>query len=79
MVDVNVRHHARLYHRSREALICLGATNVDLQRYQILWKQHLNVTTTRIDLSLHEQRDSSLPWFWTMDIKEDTDTTNGMI
>jgi hypothetical protein len=78
MVDVNVRHHARLYQRSREALIRLGATEADLERYQILRKEHLNVTTARIDPSLRGQRDSSLPWFWTMDIKKDTDTTNGM-
>jgi hypothetical protein len=78
MVDVNVQHHARLYRRSREALICLGATEADLQRYQILQKEHLSVTSARIDPSLRGQRDSSLPWFWTMDIKKDTDTANGM-
>jgi hypothetical protein len=78
MVDVNVRYHARLYRRAREALIDLGATEADLQRYQILQKEHLNVTSARIDPSLRGQRDSSLAWFWTMDIKKDTDLTNGM-
>lgn len=78
MVDVNVRHYTRLYRRAREALIHLGATESDLQRYQILRKEHLSVTTARIDPSLRGQRDSSLAWFWTMDVKKDTDTANGM-
>jgi hypothetical protein len=78
MVDVNVRHHARIYIRARSAMIRLGAALEDLERYQPLKKEHLSVTTARIDPSLRGQRNTSLAWFWTMDIQGDTDSTQGM-
>lgn len=78
LVDVNVRHHARVYCRARSALVWLGAVEEELQRYQILRPEHLKVTTARIDPSLRGQRDSSLAWFWTMDVKQDTDEVHGM-
>jgi hypothetical protein len=78
MVDINVRHHARVYGRARAALTRLGATEEELQRYQVLKQEHLNVTTARIDPSLRGQRDSSLAWFWTMDLQNDIDQLDGM-
>jgi hypothetical protein len=47
----------------------LGALEEELRRYQVLNKEHLKVTTVHIDPSLRGQRDSSLAWFWTMDLK----------
>ncbi len=78
MVDVNGRHHATVYMRARAAMIRLGATEEDLARYQVLKKEHLTVTTARIDPSLRGQRNHSLAWFWTMDVKKDTDQGPGM-
>ncbi len=78
MVDVNGRHHATVYMRARAAMIRLGATEEDLARYQVLKKEHLTVTTARIDPSLRGQRNQSLAWFWTMDVKKDTDQGPGM-
>jgi hypothetical protein len=78
MVDVNVRHHAKVYGRARAAMVLLGASNEELQRYQTLQKDHLRVTTARIDPSLRGQRDTSLAWFWTMDVKKDTDQADSM-
>jgi hypothetical protein len=78
MVDVNVRHHAKIYMQARAAMIRLGATDDDLKRYQVLSKEHLNITTARIDPSLRGQRNTSLAWFWTMDVKNDTDSETGM-
>lgn len=78
MVDVNVRHHARVYAGARAAMIRLGACEEDLERYQTLRKEHLSVTTAQIDPSLRGQRDTSLAWFWTVDVKRDMDERNGM-
>ena len=77
-MDVNVRHHAKVYGRARSGLILLGAEEQELQRYQVLQKEHLNITTARIDPSMRGQRDSSLAWFWTMDVKKDMDQVDGM-
>jgi hypothetical protein len=77
-VDINVRHHARVYGRARTALVRLGATADELQQYQILQKEHLNVTTARIDPSMRGQRHTSLAWFWTMDVQNDIEQVNGM-
>jgi hypothetical protein len=79
MVDVNVRYHARIYTEARAAMIRLGATNEDLERYQVLLKDHLTLTTARIEPSLRGQRNTSLAWFWTMDVKSDTDNAQGMV
>jgi hypothetical protein len=78
MVDVNVRYHAKVYGRARAAMLRLGPSDEELERYQALRKEHLNVTTARIDPSLRGQRDTSLAWFWTMDVKKDTDQIDSM-
>ena len=78
MVDVNVRHHARIYMQARAAMIRLGATNEDLERYRVLTKEHLSLTTARIEPSLRGQRNTALAWFRTMDVKKDTDNAQGM-
>ena len=78
MVDVNVRHHASIYGRARSALVRLGAGPEELARYQMLQKEHLTVTTARIDPSMRGQRDSSLAWFWTIDVKNDIQQADGM-
>ena len=78
MVDVNVRHHARVYHRCRAAMIQLGVTEEILSRYRKLEPEHLNVRTARIDPALQGQRDASLAWFWTMDVKKDMEDGEGM-
>jgi hypothetical protein len=77
-VDINVRHHASVYSRARSALLELGASQEELDRYPVLLKEHLKVTTARIDPSMRGQRDSSLAWFWTMDVQNDMDQVDGM-
>src|SRR6202011_939983 len=78
-VDINVRHHARVYGRARSALVRLRATEEELQWYQVLKKDHLSVTTARIDPSMRGQRDSSLAWFWMMDVQNDIEQVDGMV
>ena len=60
------------------AIISLGATAEELQRYQPLLQEHMKVTTARIDPSLRGQWDTGLAWFWTMDVQRDIDQEHGM-
>jgi hypothetical protein len=77
-VDGSVRHHARMYCRARIAFIRLGAATSEMARFQPLTRTQLSVTTARIDPSLRGQRDSSLAWFWSMDVQADVQAAQGM-
>jgi hypothetical protein len=77
-VDGSVRHHARVYSRARCAFMRLGADAAELARFQPLTRAQLSVTTARIDPSLRGQRDSSLAWFWSMDVQADVQAAYGM-
>lgn len=77
-VDSNVRHYARVYTRARLAIVQLGATDEELDRYQILESADLNVSTARVDPSARGNRDKGLAWFWTMDVASDSDAAEGM-
>jgi hypothetical protein len=77
-VDGSVRHHARMYCRARAAFVRLGADASELARFQPLTRAQLSVTTARIDPSLRGQRDSSLAWFWSMDLQADGQAADGM-
>jgi hypothetical protein len=56
----------------------LGADALEIARYQPLTRAQLSVTTARIDPSLRGQRDSSLAWFWSMDVQADGQAAGGM-
>jgi hypothetical protein len=77
-VDGSVRHHARMYSRARAAFLRLGADASEIARFQPLTRAQLSVTTARIDPSLRGQRDSSLAWFWVMDVQADGQAAHGM-
>jgi hypothetical protein len=77
-VDGSVRHHARVYCWAWAAFLRLGADISDVARFQPLTQPQLSVTTAQIDLSLRGQRDSSLAWFWLMDIQADGHAAYGM-
>jgi len=77
-VDGSVRHHARMYCRARGAAMRLGMNASEMIRFQPLTRAQLSVTTARIDPSLRGQRDSSLAWFWSMDVQADGKVANGM-
>jgi hypothetical protein len=76
--ESTVQHHARLYMRARQALVDLGAGTFLLDRYKILTRQDLSVKTTIIAPDVRGQRNKSLPWFWTMDVRRDTDVGEWM-
>lgn len=77
-VDGGARHLARRYSRTRIAMIRLGASSEQLERYQLLKREHLGITTAQIDPSQRGQRNTSLAWFWTIDVKTDTEAFEGM-
>jgi hypothetical protein len=55
------------YSSARSAMIQLGASEDILKKYQTITKADLKITTIAHDPSIHGQRNSALPWFWTMD------------
>jgi hypothetical protein len=72
-VESTVQHHARVYMRARQAIVDLGADAFLLDRYKVLSRKDLSVKTSVIAPHVRGQRNKSLPWFWTMDVRRDTD------
>jgi hypothetical protein len=72
-VESTVQHHARVYMRARQAIVDLGADAFLLDRYKVLKRQDLSVDTSVIAPQVRGQRNKSLPWFWTMDVRRDTE------
>lgn len=70
-VESTVQQHARLYMRARKAMEDLGASAFLLDRYKVLGPQDLSVKTSVIASDVRGLRNTSLPWFWTMDIRKD--------
>jgi hypothetical protein len=77
-VESTVQHHARVYTRARKAMVDLGADAPLLERYKVLTRQDLSVKTSVIAPQVRGQRNKSLPWFWTMDVRRDTDVGSWM-
>jgi len=71
-VEATVQHHARVYMLAWKAIVDLGADSVLLERYKVLTQQDLSVKTSVIAPHVHGQWNKSLPWFWTMDVRRDT-------
>jgi hypothetical protein len=72
-VESTVQHHARVYNRARRSLLDLGAEASLLDRYKILQRQDLRIDTAVIAPDVRGQRNKSLPWFWSMDVRRDAD------
>jgi hypothetical protein len=59
-------------------MVDLGASTNLLDRYKVLSRQDLSVQTSVISPQVHRQRNKSLPWFWTMDVRWDEDVREWM-
>ena len=77
-VESTVQHNSRVYVRARKAIIDLGATSDLLDRYKVLKTQDLSVKTSVIAPHVRGQRNKPLPWFWTMDVRQDSDVGEWM-
>jgi hypothetical protein len=73
-----LQNHARVYIRARQAMVHLGASASLLDRYKVLRRQDLSVKTSVIAPHVRGQRNKSLPWFWTMDVRRDADVGEWM-
>ncbi|KAI9431647.1 hypothetical protein H4582DRAFT_1822196, partial [Lactarius indigo] len=76
--ESTVQHHARVYTCARQAIVDLGAGSSLLDRYKVLRRQDLSVKTSVIAPHVRGQRNKSLPWFWTMDVRRDADVGEWM-
>ena len=72
-VESTVQHHARVYNRARKSMLDLDADASLLDRYRVLEPQDLRTDTTVIAPDVRGQRNKSLPWFWSMDVRRDAD------
>ena len=72
-VESTVQHHARVYNHAWHSMPNLGADDTLLSRYKVLERQDLKIDTTVIAPDVRGQRNKSLPWFWSMDIRRDAD------
>jgi hypothetical protein len=72
-VESTVQHHARVYNHARKSMLDLGADVSLLDRYKVLERQDLRIDTTVIAHDVRGQRNRSLPWFWSMDVRRDAD------
>jgi hypothetical protein len=77
-IEYTVQHHARVYARARQAIEQLGADKFLLDRYKVMTRQDLNIKTSVIAPHVRGQRNTSLPWFWTMDVQNDTNVGEWM-
>ena len=67
-VESTVQHHARVYNRAWKSMSDLGADVSLLDRYKLLEHKDLKIDTTVIAPNVCGQRNTSLPWFWSMDV-----------
>jgi hypothetical protein len=77
-VESTVQHHARVYMLARQAMVKLDADASLLNKYRVLTRQDLSVKTSVIAPHERGQRNKSLAWFWTMDVRRDADVGEWM-
>jgi len=77
-VESSVQHHARVYNCVRQAMQDLNADASLLNRYRVLECQDLKIDTTVIAPDVRGQRNKSLPWFWSMNVRRDANAGEWM-
>lgn len=75
-VDRAVCINASVYTKCRTQLANLGADDELLERYRPLLKEHLKVSTAVADPNARGQRNSTLAWFWSMDVVGDSQNSD---
>ena len=76
-VERVVSYNARIYSKCRQQLVKLGADKL-LEKYQPLIKADLKASSAVADPNARGQRNSILPWFWTLDIQGDSTSSDWM-
>jgi hypothetical protein len=69
--DAMLQRHVHTYRRARASLVRLGADEALLSKYQVLRTEDLKVSTAVMDIRLPSRAETTLAWFWNMDIQRD--------
>jgi hypothetical protein len=77
-VDQTIRLQAQIYRSAREALDTLQAPKDVMERLQVLDRSHLKTSTTLLDPSQSGWKHAQLPWFWYLDVANDSLSSNHM-
>ncbi|KAF8259195.1 hypothetical protein EI94DRAFT_1707309 [Lactarius quietus] len=77
-VESTVQHHVWVYARVQKSMVDLDAGTNLLDRYKVLRRQDLCVNTSILAPHIRGQQNKSLAWFWTMDVRQDTDVGEWM-
>jgi hypothetical protein len=77
-VESTVQHHTQVYNHVQQAMVDLRANDALLDQYKVLKRQYLSVKTSIIAPHVHRQRNTSLAWFWTMEVQWDRDVGEWM-
>ena len=77
-LDAMVARYSAVYHHCQQQMVALGANQSILNRYQILNKKDVTVSTAVADSNARGHCHNSLAWFWTMDIPKDTHENDWM-
>ncbi|KAI0038755.1 hypothetical protein FA95DRAFT_1505108, partial [Auriscalpium vulgare] len=69
-IETTVKHNARIYRRTRHAILQLDPEASLSSRYQALKDEDLKVDTAALSSEARGQRNKQLAWFWAVDAQE---------
>ncbi|KIN96697.1 hypothetical protein M404DRAFT_33035 [Pisolithus tinctorius Marx 270] len=69
---------ATIYNQCRDAMVALGAGADISGHYQELHKEDLAVQTAAFSQNAQEHHGTHLPWFWSIDVPQDTESKSWM-
>ena len=70
---------AMIYQKCWEAMVKLDADALTLVWYQVLWKEHLNASTSATNPNARGLRYEVLPWYFNLDIRSHTELSAWML
>jgi len=76
--ESTVRHHASVYSKARKALLSLAAPPSLMEKYKVLHRSDLVVSTAVVDVRKPSRTDATLAWFWNLDVQGDTESHGWM-
>lgn len=63
-LEMSIDQSSKVYMSARRAMAHLGASEADLDKYQILRKADVSASTAIVDFNAAGQRNKSLSWIW---------------
>jgi hypothetical protein len=68
----------RIYNRARKQMSLLGAEQRVLDKYKVLTKDDMKISTVVAEPNARGHRDDTLSWFWSMDVEGDSTSDDWM-